>query len=64
MERDGSLTRVVAGRKKLIKPAKPRAMTEAELLAAARSDPDNPPLANKGAQLLKRVPRAHCCDSR
>ncbi|MBI1360485.1 MAG: helix-turn-helix domain-containing protein [Alphaproteobacteria bacterium] len=32
-------------------------MAEAELLAAARSDQDNPPLAKKGVQLLKRVPR-------
>jgi putative transcriptional regulator len=57
MERDGTLTRVVAGRKKLIKPSTPREMTDAELLAAARSDPDNPPLAKKSVQLLKRVPR-------
>lgn len=57
MERDGTLTRVGAGRKKLIKPARPRKMAEAELLAAARSDQDNPPLAKKGVQLLKRVPR-------
>ncbi len=57
MERDGTLTRVVAGRKKLIKTARPREMTEAELLAAAKSDPDNPPLAKKGVQRLKRVPR-------
>lgn len=57
MARDGAFTRVVAGRKKLIKPARPREMTEPELVAAASSDPDNPPLAKKRLQLLKRVPR-------
>ncbi len=57
MERDGTLTRIVAGRKKLIKPARPRELTEAALLAAAKSDPDNRPLATKSVKLLKRVPR-------
>lgn len=57
MERDGTLARVVAGRRKLIKAARPREMTEAELVAAAKSDPDNPPLGKKSVELLKRVPR-------
>jgi len=57
MARDGTLSRIVAGQKKPIKAAKPMEMTEAEVLAAAKSDPANPPLAKKGVQRLKRVPR-------
>jgi putative transcriptional regulator len=37
--------------------AKSREITAAKLLAAVRSHPDNPPLANKGSQRPKRVPR-------
>lgn len=57
MARGGVLSHAVAGRIKAIKPSEPRAMTEAQALDASNSDPDNPPLAKKGVQVLKRVPR-------
>ena len=57
MARDGALTRIVAGRKKVIKPAKPREMKEDEILAPARADPDSQPLTKKDIGRMKIVPR-------
>ena len=37
MARDGTLSRVRGGRKVVVKPARPKAMTEAEVLAAAKA---------------------------
>jgi putative transcriptional regulator len=57
MARDGTLTRVRGGRKSIVKPAKPKAMTEAEVLAAAKADPDNRPLTPKTLAGMKPVAR-------
>jgi putative transcriptional regulator len=57
MARDGTLTRVRGGRKSIVKPAKPKAMTEAEVLAAAKADPDNRPLTPKALAGMKPVAR-------
>lgn len=57
MAADGALTRVRGGRKSIVKPASPKAMTEAEALAAARADPDNPPLTAQSLASLKPVAR-------
>jgi putative transcriptional regulator len=58
MAADGALTRVRGGRRSIVKPASPKAMTEAEALAAARGDPDNPPLTAQSLASLKPVARA------
>lgn len=57
MARDGTLTRMVLGRKIVVKPAKARATHEDEMRSAAKSDPDNPPLTGKRLATLKAVPR-------
>jgi hypothetical protein len=38
-------------------------MTEEQIEAAARSDPDNPPLTESRLKQLKPVPRARTCDA-
>jgi putative transcriptional regulator len=48
---------VRGGRKVIVKPAKPKAMTEAEVLAAAKADPDNRPLTAKALASMKPVAR-------
>jgi putative transcriptional regulator len=57
MARDGTLNRVRDGRKLIVKPAKPKAMTDAEILAAAKADPDNRPLTAKALAGMKPVSR-------
>ena len=58
MARDGRLTVTGSKRgKSRTAPAKPRPMSEAEIEAAARSDPDNPPLTAVEFAKLTRVPR-------
>jgi len=57
MARNGTLSRVRGGRKVIVNPAKPKAMTEAEVLAAAKSDPDNRPLTAKALAGMKPVAR-------
>lgn len=57
MARDGTLSRVRAGRKQIVKPAKPKAMTDAEVLTAAKADPDNHPLTAKSLAGMKPVSR-------
>jgi hypothetical protein len=57
MAADGALTRVRGGRRSIVKPASPSAMSEAEALAAARADPDNPPLTAQSLASLKPVAR-------
>ena len=60
---DGSLVEVLAdGTTRPFPPdqtdwARLRAMTDEEIDAAARSDPDNPPLTPERAARLKRVPQ-------
>jgi hypothetical protein len=55
MARDGTLSRVRGGRKVVVKPARLKAMTEAEaeVLAAAKADPDNRPLTAKALAGMK-----------
>ena len=57
MSADGALTRIRNGRRSIVKPAKPTAMSEAEALAAAEADPDNPPLTAGSLAGLKPVAR-------
>ncbi len=57
MARDGTLSRVRGGRKVIVKPAEPRTMTEAKVLAAAKADPDNRPLTAKALAGMKPVAR-------
>jgi putative transcriptional regulator len=57
MAGDGTLSRVRGGRKVIVKPAGPRTMTEAEVLAAAKADPDNRPLTAKALAGMKPVAR-------
>ena len=57
MAADGALTRIRNGRRSIVKPAKPKAMSEAEALAAAEADPDNPPLTAQSLAGLKPVAR-------
>lgn len=57
MARNGTLSRVRGGRKVIVNPAKPKVMTEAEALAAAKSDPDNRPLTAKALAGMKPVAR-------
>ena len=57
MARDGTLTRVRGGRKSIVRPAKPKAMTQTEVLASARTDPDNRPLTAKALAGMKPVAR-------
>jgi putative transcriptional regulator len=58
MARDGALTRIGKdGDKKHIVPAKLRSMSDAEIEAAAKSDPDNPPLTKARLAKLTKVPR-------
>lgn len=55
---DGKLVRVHPdGREEVLKKRPMRPMTEEEIEAAARSDPDNPPLTEEQLKQLKRVPR-------
>jgi putative transcriptional regulator len=58
MTRDGTLTVTDRdGRKKVVTPAKSKRMNEAEVEAAAISDPDNPPLTAATLAKLTPVPR-------
>lgn len=57
MARDGTLTRVIAGRKKTVRPLKSREMSELDIRAAAASDPDSPPLTPKRLAGLRKAPR-------
>jgi putative transcriptional regulator len=58
MRRDGTLDRVVPDGTEPISPAQAmRAMTEAEIEAAARRDPDAQPLTDADAARLRPVPR-------
>ena len=57
MAADGALTRIRNGRRSIVKPASPKAMSEAEALAAAKADPDNPPLTAGSLAGLKPVAR-------
>jgi hypothetical protein len=57
MARDGTLGRVRGGRKVIVKPVRPKALTEAEVLAAAKADPDNRPLTAKALAGMKPVAR-------
>ena len=57
MARDGTLTRVRGGRESVVKPAKPKTMPEAEVLATATADPENPPLTAKSLAGMKPVAR-------
>lgn len=57
MARDGTVSRVRNGRKIIVRPAKPKAMTEAKVLAAAKADPDNLPLTAKTLAGMKPVVR-------
>jgi putative transcriptional regulator len=55
MARAGTLTRVRSSRKSIVKPARPKAMTEDEVLAAAKADPDNRLLTPKALAGMKPV---------
>jgi putative transcriptional regulator len=57
MARDGTLTRACGGRNSVVRAAQPKAMPEAEVLAAAMADPDNPPLTAKSLSGMKPVAR-------
>jgi putative transcriptional regulator len=57
MARDGTLSRVRGGRKVIVKPARLKAITEAQVLAAAKADPDNRPLTAKALAGMKPVAR-------
>lgn len=57
---DGTLSRVRGGRKVVVNPARLKAMTEAQVLAAAKADPDNRPLTAKALAGMKPV--AHVRD--
>ena len=52
---DGTLSRVRGGRKVVVNPARLKAMTEAQVLAAAKADPDNRPLTAKALAGMKPV---------
>jgi len=55
---DGKLVRVHAGgREEILRKRPIRPMTEEQVEAAARSDPDNPPLTEAKLKQLKPVPR-------
>ncbi len=54
---DGTLSRVRGGRKVVVNPARLKAMTEAQVLAAAKADPDNRPLTAKALAGMKPVAR-------
>ncbi len=55
---DGKLVRVHAdGQEEMLKRRPMRPMTDKEIEAAARSDPDNPPLTAERLKQLKRVPQ-------
>ncbi len=60
MHRDGTLHRVLPdGTERPLPPSPPmRRMTEAEVEAAARRDPDAQPLTDKDMARMRRVPRA------
>lgn len=55
MDKGGKLTDARTGRTVKIPRARP--MSEAEILAAAKSDPDNPPLSRKRLSEMKRIPQ-------
>lgn len=55
MDKGGKLTDARTGRAVKIPRARP--MSEAEILAAAKSDPDNPPLSRKRLSEMKRIPQ-------
>ena len=57
MARDGGLGRVVGGRRKVLRSAEAREMSEDEIRSAAKADPDNLPLTKKDLALMKRAPR-------
>jgi putative transcriptional regulator len=46
------------GREEILRRRRLRPMTEEQIEAAARSDPDNPPLTESRLKQLKPVPRA------
>src|SRR5262245_15412834 len=55
---DGKLVRVHPdGREEVLKKRPVRPMTDKEIEAAARNDPDNPPLTEEQLKQMKRVPR-------
>ena len=55
---DGKLVRVHAvGREEELIARRPRRMTDAEIEAAAKSDPDNPPRSKAQLAKMRRVPR-------
>lgn len=55
---DGKLVRVHAdGRDEELVARRPRRMTDAEVEAAAKSDPDNPPRSKAQLAKMRRVPR-------
>ena len=47
----------LSGRKVIVKPSKPKTMTEAEVFAAAKADPDNRLLTAKALAGMKPVAR-------
>ena len=57
MARDGVLGRVVGGRRKVLRSAEAREMSEDEIRSAAKADPGNLPLTKKDLALMKRAPR-------
>ena len=57
MARDGALGRVVGGRRKVLRSAEASEMSEDEIRAGAKADPDNLPLTKKDLALMKRAPR-------
>jgi hypothetical protein len=59
---DGTLSRVRGGRKVVVNPARLKAMTEAQVLAAAKADPDNRPLTPKALAGMKPVARVRDFD--
>jgi putative transcriptional regulator len=57
MARDGTLSRLRGGRKVVVNPARLKAMAEAQVVAAAKADPDNRPLTAKALASMKPVAR-------
>lgn len=54
MDKSGKLTR---RRGEAVKTPRGKAMNEAAILAAAKADPDNPPLTQKRMTSMQRVPQ-------
>ncbi len=55
MDRDGVLTQDIDGQPQRVEPESTRPMSEADILAAAESDPDNPPLSAERLAGLRPV---------